>query len=309
MIESPVAERMPVAFNLQDDMNEPHGLHGFAERVGGVIRHLFADAGNFFEFGFAFGVGFFGGNFGGKFGVTQSEFAHGVQHNQHGFVKNILVDCVGLRQVKFGLQVTHAVFVAEQTFIDDAFVINCKMSVARVEFAFHAERRQHVQNFFGQQSHAAVVQTIIFPERRDFAKLTFGFFGDVKNVAVALFKLVEFVDDKTHCVFGENRRVTIFRRLVADDKRFVFDVNRHVFEDVFQTECAFHDGRLILIRTVSLRHEYGAFGVDVRFLVERFFAKSLHSLRQRPEMFAVLHKRHSLKLCNQHCNAPIKFAS
>ena len=92
LIHSAVAQRMPVTFDLQDNMNEPDGLNCFAEGVGGIVRNFFADTGNFFEFSLALRVGFFSGKFSGKFRVAERVLVNGVNYNQNCLVENIFVD-------------------------------------------------------------------------------------------------------------------------------------------------------------------------------------------------------------------------
>ena len=138
------------------------------------------------------------------------------------------------------------------------------------------------------------MQAIIFPEWRNVAKLLLSLFRDIENIAVTLLKLVKLVNHKAHSVFGENGRVAIFSCLIANNERFILNVNRHFFEDIFQTERTFHDWRLILIRFISLRYKNCPLRVYIRFLVECFFTEGLHTFRQGSEMLFVLHKLHSL---------------
>lgn len=197
---------------------------------------------------------------------------------------------------------------ASQAFLEQPLVVDGQMRVAGVELAFHAKHagfHEHLHSV-GNERLAFGAEVVVVPKRGDRAKLRLRFVGDVKNVPVALFKQVEFVEHKLERVFRENGRVAVFGRLVAGQQRFRFDINRHLVQDLLQHQRPHHDLRLVLILLIRLGCQHGALGVDIRFLVEHRFAKGVHPFGQRAKVFGWFHCLFLVSSLCLHCISLLK---
>ena len=179
-----------------------------------------------------------------------------------------------------------------QALLEHARVVDGQVRVAGVELALHAkdaglhEGRQLV----GKHRQPVVTQGVALPKRRDVADGLLVLLGHVEHVTVAPLEEVELVEHEAERVLGEDRRVAVLGRLVADDQCLVLDVDGHVVEDVGKAEGPAHDGRLVGRLTVGLSAQYGTLRVYEGSLVEHLLSEGLHALGEGPEVLAVLHE-------------------
>ena len=155
------------------------------------------------------------------------------------------------------------------------------MGVARVELALHAEDAglHKDADLVRQKRLASGAKIVVFPERRDVAQLLLGLLGDVKHVAVPLFKQIQLLEHKAHRVFREDRRVYVFRGLIAGQKRLILNINGHVLQNVLEHPRPCHDAGLILVLAIGLRCQNGTLGVDIRLFIQHFLTECLHAGR------------------------------
>ncbi len=291
LVKSAEAQGMSVRLDLQDQLDKPHRLHRFTERPRRFVRDFGADAADFGEFRFSRGVVLFLRHLFRERAVAKREGMDRVQHRQHGVIKHVFIDTVGIGKVESSFALLYTFLISFQPVRENFLIIHGQMRVARVQLAFHAEDARLHENidFFRQQRFTSRAEVVILPERRDVPELLFGFLGDVKHVAVSFLEKIQLGHHEFHRVFREDRRVPVLGRLIAYEQRFVFDVNAHVLEDILEHPRSGHHPRLIEILFVAFGRENGAFGVNIRLLVQNFFAKFLHSCGQRPKMFCVFH--------------------
>ena len=290
LIKAAIAEGVSVGLDLQDQLDEPDGLHGFVESLCRLIRHLAADAGDFEKFGSP-------GAFcrcclpAGQRREALRESLHSINHDQDSLVELVLVDGGRLCQIQFCLQLPGTVFIAFEAGPEHAGVVHCKMRVTGVEFAFHAkEPRIHIDlHLFGDQGLSAGPQVIVLPERGDLLQLPFGLFRNIENIAVTLFKQIQLVQDELHRIFREDRRAAVHRRLIADQDRLVFNIDIHLCQNILQHQRPLHDRRLMQILFIGFCSQDSTLCVDIRFLVQDALTIRLHSGRQGSEMRFVFH--------------------
>ena len=288
---------MAVRLDLEDQLDEPDGLHGLAERGRRLVRHARRDAAHLAEFGATRLVRRLLGELRCKMAVALRKVFHGVDDDLYSLIKDVLVDGIGIREIERCSRGLRARFVTFEAFFEDAFVVDGEMRIAGVQLALHTEdaRLHEDADLVRQQHAAAVAERVVLPERRDAPQLFFRFFCNIEDIAVALLEQVELIHDEFHRVLWEDRRVAVLRRLVAAEERLVLNVDRHVAEDRLEHAGAQQHARQVAVLLVHPRRDDGALRVDVRFLVEYFLAEGLHARRQSSEMLCVFHDSSSFR--------------
>ena len=153
------------------------------------------------------------------------------------------------------------------------------MGVSSVQLAFHAKQAglHKDADFVGQKGFATGAEIVILPEGSDGPKLFFGFLGDVEHVAVALLEQIQLIHDEFQGIFGENGSIAVLGSLISCEKGFIFNIDGHMLQNLLQHQGTHHDPGLVQAFTVSLRGPDGTLGVHIGFLIQNFFAKSLHA--------------------------------
>ena len=289
LVEAAVGEAVAVGLDLQDELDEPDGLHGLAEGAGGLVGHAVAGLGDLAQLGGARLVLLGLRHLAGERGVASGKAAHRGDHHEDGLVEDVLVDGVRVGEVEGGPARADALLVAGKAVGEHALVVDCQVGVAGVELALHAkEAGLHVDlDLVGQKRLPTGAQVVVLPEGREVTELLLGLLGDVEGVAVALLEGVKLVQDELHRVLGEDGGVPVLGGLVARDEGLVLDVDRHVVEDVLEHERALHHVGLVLVGAIGLGGQHRALGVDVGLLVEHLLAERLHAGRELSEVAAV----------------------
>ena len=165
------------------------------------------------------------------------------------------------------------------------------MRVSGVELSFHAEEPGvHVDlHLFRHQCLAAGSEVVVLPKRSDLAQLLLSLFRNIEDVAVALLKQIQLVHDELHRVLRKDRRAAVDGGLIADQDRFILNINIHLCQNILQHQRSLHDRGLIQILLIGFRSQDRALCVDVGFLIQDALAVCLHSGCQRSEMCFVFH--------------------
>ena len=272
---------MPVGFDLEHHLYQPHGLQGFMEGLGGLIGHLFADAGDFQQLLPSGGFRFFR-HLPRQRGVAPGKIAHGPQHDQHGLIEYVFIDVFRDAQVQLGAQLIHPRLKAAQPRFQKLGIVHREVGVARVQLALHSEQASlHIDgHLVGNQGVAPGAQVVVPPEGRDAPQVLLGRLRDVKHVAVPLFKRVQLVHHEVQRIFREYGRVTVGGGLVARQQGLVLDIDRHVLQYVLQHQRPAHHRGLMPVGAISLRAEDSPLRVDAGLSLQHGFTVSPHAFGQ-----------------------------
>ena len=273
---------MTVGFDLKDQLDEPDGLYRFFKGRSRFIRNSCADPGHFFQLGFSCRIGFLFRHFRSQSTVSLCEFAHGFDHDQDCLVEYILVNGFRIRKIKTRFQGSCSLFVSLQTFLQHLFIIHSQMCITRIQLPFHSEDAcfHKYGHFIRKQRLTSGSEVVILPERSDGSQLLLCLLGDIENVTVSFLEQIQLIHDEFQCVFRKYRSISVFGCLIAGQQRFIFNINGHVFENLFQHQCSHHDARLIFILFICLCRKNSTFRIYIRFFIQNFLTECLHSFCQ-----------------------------
>jgi len=225
-----------VGLDLQDHVQHPHALHRLVECLGGLHRHLAADARHFQKFRRPLGVGLFRLPL-GQIREAQRVGLHRVQRDQDRAVEVALLQVlkpVQLERIQRGLRVRAD---ARQPLFERAAVVHRDVRVARGDVALGLDDAQVVvkARALGEGCVALVLKRAALPVGVDFvAQDALVLLGDGEAVAVALVYEVQLLDHPIHRVFGEDGRGAVAAGLISQEQRVGVDVDGHVPKHVVQ---------------------------------------------------------------------------
>ena len=291
LVKAAVGKGMAVGLNLQNELDEPYRLHCFPEGGGGLVGHLGADAGHFRQLCPAGWVLFLCGHFACQLCIALGKVLHGLNNDEHGFVEDVLVNAVRGGEVKGFLELPGALFVACQALCQKALVVHRQMGITGVELALHAEDAGFHKDadFLRQQGFPAGPEVVVLPEGGQLPQGRLGLLGDVENIAVPFFELVQFLQHELHGVFREDRGVAVFGGLVPCQQALVFNVDGHVVQDVCQHQGPLHDRGLVLVFPIGLGGQHSPLGIDKGLFLQHFLPEGLHSWGQGAKVGSVFH--------------------
>ena len=115
---------MAVGFDLQDQLNQPDALDGFAERSGRFIGDLRQDAAHLIKLRAAGGIFFLCSHVCSKMTVAKGKVSDRFQYDQNSLIENSFVDGIRIGQIERRSATFYLGFVALQTFSQDAVVVD-----------------------------------------------------------------------------------------------------------------------------------------------------------------------------------------
>ncbi len=283
---------MAVGLDLQNELDEPDGLHRLTEGLGRLVGHFGTDAAQLQQLRAAGLILLLFRQLPRQCAVAQGKGAHRVDHDQHGPIEYGLVDAVRVGQIQRRQTRPRALLIAAQALPQDARIVDRQMRVTGVELALHAKDAgfHEYTDFLGQQRLAAGAQVVVLPERRDVTQLLLRLLRDVEHVAVSFFEQIQLFQDEVHRILRENGRVAVFGGLIAGQQRLILDIDAHMLQNFFEHQRPRHHARLILIFLIGLCGQNGALGVHIRLFVQHLLAEGFHPGRQGSKVFRVFHK-------------------